>query len=68
MLGVPVLILRSIKSTNAGFSSTPTHFLPRSWEASNVVPEPAYGSSTTSSGRLVIATHLRASFIGIIAG
>ena len=64
----PGPILRSIRFTYAGFNSTPTHLLPRSWAAISVVPEPAYGSSTTSPGRLVIATHRRASFIGIIAG
>ena len=34
-------ILCSIRSTNEGLSSMPTHLLPRSRAANNVVPEPA---------------------------
>ena len=59
---------RSIRRTNSALSSMPTHRR-RSWDAaSKVVPEPAYGSSTTSSGSLVSVTQRRATSIGMGAG
>ena len=61
-------IRRSIRSANWGFNSTPTRFLPRSRAASRVVPDPAWGSGTTSPQWLVIATHRRASVMGMTAG
>lgn len=62
------LNLRSIRSTKAGLISIPTQLRPSSLAAIRVVPEPAYGSSTILSSRVVMATQHRASERGIIAG
>ena len=51
---------RSIRRTNSSLSSMPTHRRRSCAAASRVVPEPAYGSSTASSGSLVSVTQRRA--------
>ena len=62
------LMRRSIRRTNSALSSIPTHRRRSCAAASRVVPEPAYGSSTTSPGSLVSVTQRWAKLIGIGAG
>ena len=62
------LMRRSISRTNSALSSIPTHRRLSCAAASRDVPEPAYGSSTTSPGSLVSATQRWARLIGIGAG